>query len=1046
LCALATLFCLPLLSQSNRAVIVGTVTDPSGASVSSAVVTATNQDTNIETKGAMASDGQYTVTNLPPGVYTVTVSANGFVTKAVRNVRLLVNQTARVDVPLALGAVSSRVEVEAAAPLVQSETSSIGQVVTSRQVTQMPLDGRGNIFSLLALAPGVMSTGQNPVIGGGVWFGSTNMTVDGVSNIDTGNERLSPVAPSLEAIQEFKVIADNASAEFGRGGAQVLVETKSGTNEFHGSLFAFNRNRALAAKNFFATSLPLPPFNRNEFGGSLGGPVVKNKLFFFGSFEGLRRVMSTPVISSVPTPALKAGNFAGLGVIRDPYTKLPFPNNQIPASSISSVSKALLAYTSDPNQAGTSAAGLGNNFVYNTPTREANDRYSGRMDYQVTSNDKITGRYYFAGDGPYLSGVSPATDKYGNWAGFGTSSHNAGLSYTRLLSPALVNEARFGFLQINYYRTPQNYNLDPSSLVPGLTSPLPGLGGLPTINITNFTSIFDQPGSGDLQRSYEFYDNLSWVLGKHSLKFGGEYQRSSAFNFQNPAPARGSFTFDGRYTGNAFADFLLGYTSGTARATQNLQVEPQNNRGALFVQDDWTYSPRLTLNLGLRWEYEGPFENGYGQLTNFDPSTGKIVLISGTPNPVFANLPIVDGKSLNIDSSNYLQRNLHNFSPRIGFAYRPFGTGRFVVRGSYGIYYNVIPAYIGYTGLAQNPPFLAVQTFAALPGSVPSLTLANPFPGTGSIPANPVVNAVARNRRNGYMQQWNFTLEGEVMRNTALRISYIGNKGTHLDRRLDLNDPGPVPGVVQRYRPYQPFSNIFYYESGANSFLNQLQIGVVRRYSSGLTFQVEYQFSKELNEQPYGISSPTSPFNARLDWGNSDLIRRHYATLNYVYELPFGKGRRFTMSGITDALLGGWQIAGISTMGTGLPYSVTFTSQVTGQPSSRADIIGDPTGAQTLAQWFNPAAFAVPAPYRYGNSGRNFLFGPGIVTWDQAFYKNFRITERINLQFRSELFNILNHPSFSNPASNISAPSTVGRITSTSNTPRDVQFGMRLSF
>jgi hypothetical protein len=357
------------LAQSNRAVILGTVTDPSGPAIAGAKVTVQNQNTNISATVTTSPEGQYTVTNLEPGAYRVTVTAQGFTEKSVRDITVFVNQTAGVDVSVEVGAVSTRVEVEAATPIVQSETSSSGQVVDSKQVVTMPLDGRSSIYGLLALTPGVMTAGQNPVISGGIWFGATNMTVDGVSDIDTGNERLGPVVPSLESIGEFKVIASGASAEFGRGGAQVLVQTKSGTNEFHGSLFEFNRNRLLAAKNFFATGLPKPAFNRNEYGGSLGGPVLKDKLFFFGSFEGLRRVTSTPVITAQPTDALKAGNFSGLAAVRDPDTNAPFPGNQIPSARISAAAQALLKFSSTPILATSAGGGLGNNFVYNTPTR-----------------------------------------------------------------------------------------------------------------------------------------------------------------------------------------------------------------------------------------------------------------------------------------------------------------------------------------------------------------------------------------------------------------------------------------------------------------------------------------------------------------------------------------------------------------------------------------------------------------------------------------------------------------------------------------------------
>src|SRR5437667_2924657 len=613
------------MAQSNSAVLVGTVSDSSAAAIVGAKVTVENQGTNISPTVTTKSDGQYTVTNLEPGSYRVTATSPGFTEKSIRDITVFVNQSVRVDVNLEVGAWSPRTEVEATAPVVQSETSSIGQVVDSRQVTKMPLDGRGNLNGLLSLTPGVMTTGQNPLISGGVWFGSTNLTIDGVSDIDTGNERLGPVVPSLESIEEFKVLSNGASAEFGRGGSQVLVQTKSGTNQYHGSLFEFNRNGRLAAKNFFATGLAKPPFNRNEFGASFGGPVIHNKLFFFAAYEGLRRVIAATNITAQPTAAIKAGNFAGLSPVTDPSTGAPFPGNQIPAGRISPVAQGLLKFASEPNLPG-AAGGLGANFAYNTPTRESNDRYSGRLHYQMTSKDRITGRYYYAGDGPYQSGVGGATDKYGNWGGFGASSHNAGVSYTRVIAPTVINEARVGFLQVNYYRTPQNYTFDPSPLIPGLIAPVPGLGGLPTVTITGFAGFFDQPGSGDRQRDYEVYDNLSWVRGKHSMKFGGEYQRVSAFNFQNPAPARGSFAFDGRYTGNSFADFLLGDTLATSRTTENLQTEPRNHRGAVFAQDDWTVSGKLTLNLGLRRQYEGIFDNGFGagNLANFAPAIGNI--------------------------------------------------------------------------------------------------------------------------------------------------------------------------------------------------------------------------------------------------------------------------------------------------------------------------------------------------------------------------------------------------------------------------------------
>ncbi|MGH9674278.1 MAG: TonB-dependent receptor domain-containing protein [Bryobacteraceae bacterium] len=1034
--------------QATRGVIVGRVTDPSVAALPNAKAALVNEHTGSSAEVTASSQGEYAFTNVEPGRYRLTVSAAGFKTGVVRQINVFVDQTVRVDVKLDVGDLATQVEVQASVPVVQSETSSVGSVVDGKQVASLPLNGRSGILGLMILAPGVQRASINPMVAGGAWFGAANMTVDGVTNIDVGNERILPLAPSLESIGEFKVIANGAPAEFGRGGSQVVVVSKAGTNELHGSLFAFNRNRALSAKHVFATHLPKPSFNRNEFGGSAGGPIIRNKLFFFGNFEGLRRRVSSTTVHSMPTAALKSGDFTGLAPIRDPFSGTPFPNNRIPSGRISAASQELLKFATDPNGPGTGAAGLGNNFTVNVPTRESYDRYTARVDSQLTSNDRITGRFYLADNGPFISGVGNGTDKFGNWGGFGTATRNAMTSYTRVLSPAIVNEVRFGFVHTNYFRQPQNFDFDPSKIIPGLISPVPGLGGLPTVSITGFRGFSDQPGSGDRQRSYELANTLSWARRAHTIKAGFDFQRASSFNFQNPPPIRGTFSFDGRYAGHPFADFLLGTASSTGRVSKNVEAEPQNSRYATFVQDDWNVLPNLTLNLGLRYEYEGLFRNGRGDMANFYPDLGKVVLLSGVGEPrLLATLPIVDGSSVNLNPGNFINKDRNNFAPRLGFAWRPLGTTRFVVRGSYGIFYNVIGGYSGNFQIALNPPFRVAETFEPAPGSVPSLTFERPFPGAGNIPASPGLNAISGNRRNPYHQQWNFTLEHEIAPNTAVRASYVGNRGIHLERLFNLNDPPPAPGPVQPRRPYQPFGPITYYESGRDSISHQLQLGAMRRFSSGFAFQFEYQFTRALGEQIH-VLPPMDNRNTRLDRGNLDSIRRHFAAMNYIYDLPFGRGRRFlsSLSGVPGVLLSGWQIAGISTFGGGEPYSVTFTSTVLGWPSSRADIVGDPKVSDpSIRRWFNPAAFAVPAPFNYGNSARNLLFGPGFFNWDTAVFKNTQLTERTRLEFRAEFFNVLNHPNFGLPASNISVPATVGRISSASD-PRDIQFGLRLVF
>lgn len=1032
--------------QQTRGSIVGLVTDPSGSAVPGVPVTLTNERTGITASTTTGTTGEYTFVNLDPGSYAVAVEAPGFKKGVVQRITLYVAQASRVDLVLEVGEVTTSVEVQAAIPVVQSERSSVGSVVDGTQIVSMPLNGRASIYSLMALAPGVARAGINPMIAGGSWYGSANMTVDGAANIDVGNERILPLAPSLESIAEFSVIGNGASAEYGRGGAQVVVATRSGTNEFHGSLFAFNRNRVTAAKNAFATGLPKPKFNRNEFGGSLGGPVIRNKLFFFGVYEGLRQRVASTVVTAMPTAALRRGDFGGLAPIRDPWGNTPFPNNQVPADRIAPAAAELMKFASDPNTATTAPAGLGNNFTANIPTREFNDRYTVRADYQLTPRDNFMARYFQVDNGPYEAAAG-GTDKFGNWGGFGTATKNVTGSYSRVLSPRLISESRFGFAHTRYFRTTQNNTFDPSKIIPGLITPAEGLGGLPTVSITGFRGFFDQPGSGDRQRSYEVLQTVNWTRNKHTVKAGFEFQRASSRNWQNPPPYRGQFNFDGRYSGHAFADFLLGAPSLTGRVSKNVLAEPLNSRYAAFLQDDWNLSRKLTLNLGLRYEYAGLFTNGQGDMSNFYPDLGKLVVIDGTPDArLMAALPVVMGQDAGIGRGNWLNRDRNNWAPRVGFAYRPFGNTRFVVRSSYGIYYNVIPGYT-FFGFVLNPPFRLSETFEPGAGTTPSLTLANAFPGAGAVAGNPSLTAFSRDRRTPYHQQWNFTLEGEVLPNTALRASYVGNKGTHLERQFPLNDPAPAPGALQPRRPYQPFGSITYYESGRDSILHQLQLSAIRRFAQGLSFQVEYQFSRALGEQVYGLA-PMDNRNTRLDRGNLDFIRRHVTRANYVYDLPFGKGKRWlgSVSGAADKLLSGWQLTGILAFGSGEPFSVTFTSQVLGWPSSRADIVGDPgLPDRSTARWFNPAAFAVPAPFTYGNSARNLLFGPGYFDWDVGIFKNTAIGERMMLEFRGEFFNFLNHANFGLPAANISVPSTVGRISSAGD-PRTIQFGMRLRF
>jgi hypothetical protein len=1040
------------LWAQTSGVIVGRVTDPTGAAVTGAKIELVNQNTGIKTSATSSSQGDYILPLVEPGTYRLSASAKGFKTTIRSGVEILVNQTAREDMSLAVGEASASVQVASEAPVVQSETSSIGQVVDGAQVNQMPLNGRDSIYALLAMVPGVQDSGSNPMISGSAYRGGTSMTVDGANNDDNLNERINLPVPSLDTISEFKVLTNGSPAEFGKP-AQVIVVTKGGGNSIHGSLLEFNRNNVMAAKSHAAELIAKPPYKRNEYGGSVGGPIKKNKLFYFGSFEGLRLVQYTLTQESMPTVAMKSGNFAGIYAIKDPLANgALFPGAIIPPSRISPVAQALLPYLPNPNQPG-SSNGLGVNVAVNVPTDQPNDRYSTRADYQISSKDTLNVRYFWVNNGPYVDATGGGI-LFDNWNGFGLTSKNLASSYTHILTPTLVNV--FGF-NINYwadYRTPQNNTFNPNSIIPQDPAPQAGLGGLPTITMSGFTTIQDQPGSADVNHNQTITDSLNWQKGRHALKAGLSLTRVSVINRQNSSPYRGSFTFNGNYSGEAFADFLLGDITSSSYNTSNFTLDDVNYRTGYYVQDDWRVSERLTVNVGLRYEYETPWEKR-NDLSYWSQSINKLVVVQGNAVSAFNGVvPMVSGQSLGVTSSNYINLGKLNFAPRAGFAYRPFNTQKFVIRASYGIFYNPLSEYddqIDSRDLGLNPPFRATYVFNA-PAGAPTITWANPFPGTGTASgtANPLVYGITPNFHEGYEQNWNFTTEWEVLRNTVVRASYLGSKGTHLPITIDVNEPLPTSATLQPLREYQPFGDIYLYQSTRNDSLNQAQLGVTHRFGHGLEFGFQYSLTKDLTPSYDGIL-PYDPYNVRLDRGNDPMYSRNYLVANYIYDLPIGRGKLlFTnASNRLDRLVGGWQLAGIVTAASGHYVCITTNAKATGYQyptcSPRANIVGNPNVSnQTQYEWFNPAAYTVPSAYVYGDSAPYSVQGPGTFNWDAALYKTTAITERFRLQIRMEAFDCVNHANLSSLQTNVSN-SQAGVSTSRTDS-RVVEFGARLSF
>ncbi len=1046
--AMLVLMPVPLHGQSSLATVLGRVTDSSGAVVTNATVVLTNEKTNISHTQTSTNEGQYVFPNIDPGIYQIKTTAQGFTAYSLNDIKVDVSQIVREDIHLSVGSVSSTVQVRATAPLVQTDSSSVGSVIEGSQINQMPLDDRTTIFGLLALSPGVQSAGSNARISGNSWIG-TNETMDGVNNMEGENERLSTEDPSLESIQEFRVIDSTGSAKYGNGTAQVILSTKSGTNDFHGSLFGYNRNRVLTAHNYFDPPGSVkPPYDRNQFGASLGGPIKRNRLFFFGSFEGLLFHSSDTNTSQQPTTAMLSGNFANQPPVIDPTTGQPFPNNQIPSDRISTISQKFFQFFDTPNITTSNPAGLGNNYVVPVGAPSHDYRYEGRVDYAISPKDSAFVRYYYT-DYPNFS-PGPTEKIGGNTTSL--TQWSVAANYTHTFTPNLVNLATFGKIYTAENYLSQNNSLNASSFLTGLVPPPPGYGGIPTVSINNFTGVTDYGSASALMPTYQADDALTWTRGTHTIELGGGFLRSYFYNEGLDGPQNGSLQFTGQYTGNSFADFLLGYLAGSSNSLGSVYIGTLNYRRYIYAEDSWRVTPRLTLNYGLRYDFPTLYTNTNGGMANWYPNLNQMVVITGTYAPDgYPGLPIVSGSSVGINTGNYINNDLSQVAPRFGFIFRPFDTTKLIVRGGYGIYYESMPWKFGAFELGANPPFLATQNFEPAAGNTPTLLISNPFPANSGIPGESSafsISAEDKDMHYPYTDMWNFTIESQVSANTAFRATYLGSERIHSGALGAPNTPPQAPGPVQPRRPYQPFGNISYYDNFQTSSTNQLQLSAQRSFSNGLSYGVEYAWTKTLNAVLYDMSQPTDPQFPNYDRGNDPQILQQYAVGNYVYELPFGTNKRFlaTSPALVKAVLGNWETSGIVTVGGGYPYTVNFNSSVQGWTSSHANIIGNPhVSHPSLQEWFNPAAFTLPAPFTWGNAGANNYFGPKYFDWDMGVFKNFILKDNYRLQFRAEAFNWLNHPNFNNPDSTITDIGSVGTISGADN-GRDMQFALRLDF
>jgi hypothetical protein len=1104
---------LPLnaVGQGITGSINGTVTDPTGAPISGATVSIRQVETNAVRTTVTSDAGTYAVTQLSPGHYSVKVDKAAFKSFQLNDLTLEIDQLQQIDAQLQIGSRNETVEVTTTAPVIQTEDSSVGLVVDSQAIQNTPLNGRLSVIGLIALAPGVQAAGAQDQLatrgvtpsigtGGRNAYGGVGSTLDGVTNQEVTLQRGEGEVPSLDAIAEFKILSNGAPAEFNQP-AQIIVVSASGTNKLHGEGFEFNRSKGTSAKSYFSGAQPRPPYQRNEYGGNLSGPIFipklydgRDKSFFFFAFEGFHLTQSYADNTQQPTVKERAGDFSELlaggacnstatsTIIKNPATGLPYPNNMIsPTSPLSTVDQALLtALYPMPTQ-----AGCGVNTFEEVQEISHSTRYSVRLDHKINDHNQLRFTYLRAFYGP--SPTNGTDSLQGGNAQDGEHNSNFILGYTHTFSPTLLWDTYASFFHLPIYRTPQNYQTNFSGIIPGLGPEL--IEGAPQITITNITGV-SESGSKDLEQVGQVNTAVTKVFARHTVKAGFSYLYDNHWNDSAESPQRGSYSFNGHYTGVALADFLLGDPVTTGQAQPNNYITRNvSAQYGLYVQDDWKLLPNLTINAGLRYDLQWFRPNPYGNDSLYVPSVGKVVVFSSAypadSIPNFINgttIPIELASQAGLGNNvwSYLGQDKNNVAPRFGFAYEPLHN--WVLRGAFGVYFNLIPAsYAG--GAFGTLPFVSSETYTNSTGTMPTFTMANPFSATGAFTANPAV-ATQHKTVTPYTEEYNLAMEHQFHDGFDIRIGYVGQHNLKQNNssgpgttapNIDLANP-PVIGVsAQSTNLVQPFSGISLgLDPIFHSNENSLQIGVHKQYSHGFTFGAEYQWTRVLGTENLENPSGATPNDS---YGPIGGLTPQVLEVNYSYALPIGKGKLLlgNANNFVDKVFGGWQVSGISDFQTGQPFSVSYSAPGTpsGQVGGRANQVPGVAlypATKTRFQWFNPAAFTAPPCFTsagpvacssyvaggpttyasYGTSGYDMLRGPRFQDWDMNLEKNVLWRERYKLTLRADSFNVFNHPNLGTPSASISNTATVGTITSVSGTPayeaRTVEFAVKFSF
>jgi hypothetical protein len=1077
-----------LKAQTINASITGLVTDPSGAAIPNARVVATNAATNVSVATQSNTAGVFTILFLPAANYNISAETQGFKKLTVGPFKLDVNQTARIDLKMEVGEITQSVEIRDVAPVLQSESTATGDIITSQKLTTLPLNGR-NFASLVILIPGALTTNPNGMNNAGRFQGggsrpvvngnreqTNNFIVEGIDTNDSIDNRIG-YQPNVDAIEEVSILTGNAAAEFGNvGGAIVNTALKSGTNEFHGKAIWYMRDEQLDANGFFGNRTPPPgggkairrDFSRDIFGGVFGGPIKKDKLFFFMDYEGTRQKDSGRAFATVMPAEFRTGNLSRFAqTIRDPQANnQPFAGNMIPASRIvNPVAQALFrdqALYPLPNTTGAGPLGVSSNYQSQSGNQLKNDQADLKIDHVATEKDRISGTWSVS-----RYRTAPSEVALPIFIGGGTTAPTtfAVLNWNRNWSPTVVNEMRFGYSRVSIsdvaVDVARKLGANGNQLlgIPG-GQPIPG-ASLVVIG-DGFSSIGSAATISDtIDNKFMFFNNLTAQRGRHFVKFGGNvlrYRQNRYYAGNNGALGR--FDYTNRYTGVSTADFLLNQLSSKGRGSVAGKWGHRHSRWALFAQDDWKVRPNLTLNVGLRYEYVQPVYEVANRQVNVDLVTGQARFAGrdGNSRALFNNYP-------------------WSFMPRIGFAYQPYK--KMVVRAGYAI-----STFMEGTGanlrLPLNPPFFFesdVQFGLGQPGDIRTgFTDVQPQ-GGGRLVGQ--VRAWDPDLRPQFTQQFNFTLEFQLSNATSFNAGYVGQKGTHLVDPREFNQPLPDPGPVNTWRPLQQrrrlfsvapdITNISGTDSSATMDYHALQLTMRRRLAAGVQFLSSYTLAKSLTDNSGYYGTPgvagegaywQNAYDRRGNRGRAFFDARHNFTWGGSYDLPFGRGRAMgrDWGRPMQLVLGGWTVNSIVQLRTGFPVTIRGRDQTSQavRGGVRADRLGTLTvdnSQRNIDAWFGlvcrggstTCPYADPAPGFFGNASIGTELAPGFANWDSSIGKIFEINERHYVDFRVEFFNFTNHVNWGAPASTINT-ANFGAIGGQANNPRNIQFGLKYVF